>query len=140
MLTISPRIQISMDEFEFTSARSGGPGGQNVNKVSSKAQLRWPVARTQSLPPDVLGRFLNKYASRLTADGDLIITSQKYRDLPRNKEDCLQKLKELITSVVSPPKRRRPTKPTAASVKKRMESKRHKSAKKKQRRPPAADD
>jgi ribosome-associated protein len=140
MLSVSPRIQIPLDEFEFTFARSGGPGGQNVNKVNSKAQLRWSVTRTQSLPADVLGRFLMKYANRLTTDGDLILTSQKYRDQPRNMDDCLEKLRILIAAVATPPKRRRPTKPTAASKKRRIESKRQKSKKKQQRRHPLAED
>ncbi len=114
--------------------RSSGPGGQNVNKVSSKAMLRWRVLASESLPPDVRQRFLAKYGNRLTTDGDLIITSQRYRDQPRNVDDTLDKLREMIAGVAVAPKRRRPTKPTRSSVKKRVETKQARGHTKKLRR------
>ena len=75
MLIINSRIQIPLSEFNFAFARSGGPGGQNVNKVNSKAILRWAVVITQSLPYDVKARFLEKFANRLTAENEIIITT-----------------------------------------------------------------
>ncbi len=140
MLYINQRIRIPLSEFEFTYARSGGPGGQNVNKVNSKAILRWHVMASASLPWDVRGRFLSRYASRLTVDGDLIITSQTHRDQASNTEECLEKLKEMLTRVATPPVPRRPTKPTLGSQKRRVESKLVNAKKKEQRRRPELDD
>ncbi len=129
-------MRIPVDEIAFTFARSGGPGGQNVNKVNSKAILRWSVTASPSLPEDVRTRFLTKYANRLTSDGDLILTSQKYRDQSRNVDDCLEKLNDMLASVAKRPTPRRPTKPTYASELRRTQAKREHSAKKKKRRPP----
>jgi ribosome-associated protein len=134
MLSINNDIQILSDEYAITFARSGGPGGQNVNKVNSKAVLRWTVYGSRSLPYDVLARFIDKYRNRLTSDGELILTSQRYRDQGRNVDDCVVKLREMILTVLSPPVKRRPTKPTRSSVKRREEAKRQQSRKKEQRR------
>ncbi len=126
--------EIPEEELEFSFARSGGPGGQNVNKVSSKAILRWAVLANTSMPQSIKNRFLSKYAGRVTASGDIIVSSQKFRDQQRNAEDCREKLREMIASVASPPKPRRPTKPSKASVERRIESKRKQSQRKQQRR------
>ena len=134
MLVITSRIQIPLDEFEFTYARSSGPGGQNVNKVNSKAVLRWPVTSTRSLPDDVKARLLAKISSQITNDGDLVLHSDRYRDQPRNREDCLQKVQALVKSVATPPKKRRPTKPGRAAKQRRLASKQAHSQKKQQRR------
>ena len=123
MLVVNARIRVPDSELALSFARSSGPGGQNVNKVSSKAVLRWPVARSAALPVDVRERFVRKYRSRLTGDGDLVLTSQRYRDQGRNVADVRRKLTEMIASVAAPPKRRRPTKPTKASVERRIKSK-----------------
>ncbi|MCU0879321.1 MAG: aminoacyl-tRNA hydrolase, partial [Pirellulaceae bacterium] len=88
MLTINSHISIPADELQFTFARSSGPGGQNVNKVASKATLRWDVRGTPSLPEDVKQRFLTTYQSRLTTLGEILIVSQESRDQPRNIEIC----------------------------------------------------
>lgn len=138
-LTINAAIQIPTSEFEFSFARSGGPGGQNVNKVNSKAILRWNPSMSIALPETVRVAFVEKYASRITTDGVLIITSQKFRDQYRNVDDCLAKLCEMIHSVLNPPKPRRPTKPSRAAKARRIESKTHNSAKKAQRRTPSFD-
>lgn len=140
MFVISTNVQIPMTELQFSFARSGGPGGQNVNKVNSKAILRWSVANTSTLPPTIRTRFYNKYGERLTTEGDLVISSQKYRDQSKNIEDCLEKLREMIVAILSAPKKRRPTKPTYASEIRRTEKKSKHSQKKQQRRSPRIDD
>lgn len=129
-----------MSEFELTFARSGGPGGQNVNKVNSKAMLRWPVTTSPSLPEPVRARFLEKYGNRVTVDGDLILTCQKYRDQASNIEGCTEKLREMLLTVVAPPVPRRPTKPTFASKQKRVDTKKQQGQKKQSRRAPRGDD
>lgn len=139
MLTVDSHIHIPDAEFEWTYARSSGPGGQNVNKVSSKAVLRWNVLASPSLPAEVRARFLKRFGSRLTTDGHLLITSQRYRDQGRNVSDALEKLTAMLTEVARPPKRRRPTKPTKGSVTRRLESKQARSRTKQTRRRPAED-
>ncbi len=140
MLSVSATIQIPESEFEFTFARSSGPGGQNVNKVSSKAVLRWAPAVSPSLPEDVRQRFLSRYASRLTTKGELILTSQKSRDQNRNVEDCLARLREMLLAVTRKPVARRPTKATRGSHRRRLEAKRQHSAKKRHRRRPPGEE
>lgn len=140
MLIVNSRLQIPLSEFEFTYARSSGPGGQNVNKVNSKALLRWPVSRSPSLPPDVRERFLRRFASRLTTEGELLISSQRYRDQGRNADDCLEKLRVMVAEVAVRPVTRRKTRPTRSSTEKRLEKKREASSKKQLRQRPARDD
>lgn len=121
MWFVSDKIQIADSELEFSYARSSGPGGQNVNKVNSKALLRW---RPDNLPHDIKWRFLQKFGYKLSTEGDLLITSDRYRDRLRNQEDCLEKLKQMLLEVENPPKPRKKTKPTRASKIKRTTSKR----------------
>lgn len=140
VLLINRRIRIPREEFEWTFARSGGPGGQNVNKVSSKAQLRWNVVESPSLPDDVRARFLRKYHRRITTEGEFLLTSQRYRDQQKNIDDCLDKLREMILAVAAPPKVRRPTKPTRAAREKRLREKRERARRKQRRQPPSAEE
>ncbi len=140
MLTITDDIQIPLSEFSFSFARSGGPGGQNVNKVNSKAIMRWAVTTTESLPYGVKNRFLTKFAGRLTAEGELVITSQRYRDQPGNMDDCLAKLAEMVASVAVAPTIRRETRPTLTSKIKRVDTKVQNAKKKQGRQRPRLDD
>src|SRR5262245_33785552 len=127
MLEVTPHIRIPFDEFEWSFARSGGPGGQNVNKVASKAVLRWPLDSSPSLPDEVKARFRIRFPSRITTDGDVVIASELTRDQARNREDCLEKLVAMLRSAAVAPKVRRPTKPSRASHRRRVEAKRRQS-------------
>jgi len=134
VLVINDQLRVPLSELTFTFSRSGGPGGQNVNKVASKATLRWDVAGSASLPPEVRQRFEKRFATRLTTEGELVLTSQRYRDQGRNVADCLEKLRAMLSEVARPPKPRRPTKPSKASRQRRLTTKRKQSEKKTQRR------
>jgi ribosome-associated protein len=131
---IPPDIHVSDDELHFTFVRSSGPGGQNVNKVNSKAVLRWNVMASPGLPEGARGRFVSRFGNRLTDAGELVLSSQRFRDQRRNEQDCLDKLREMLSTIARPPKRRRKTKPTRASIERRKEQKRETSHKKQRRR------
>ncbi len=139
MLTITPHLQIPLREFTFTFARSGGPGGQNVNKVSSKALLRWPVMASPSLPETVRQRLVAKCRRQITVEGELLIVSQRFRDAGRNAADCLEKLRAMLVAAAQPVRPRRPTRPTRASTRRRLDSKRRQSQKKQRRGSPGPD-
>jgi len=132
-------IKVPTNECQFSFARSSGPGGQNVNKVNSKAIMRWALAGS-SLPDEVKQRFTTKYAKRITGEGDLILSSQKYRDQSRNINDCFEKLAAMIASVAVPAAVRKATRPTLASKQRRQHSKRLHAIKKQQRRVKDHDD
>ena len=133
-LAVNSRLRIPLAEFQFTFSRSSGPGGQNVNKVSSKALLRWPVQNSPSLPEAVRRRFFEKYGNRVTTEGDLLVSSQRYRDQGRNVADCLEKLRVMLAEVAAPPVRRKRTRPSRGSIERRLQSKRLRSEKKQGRR------
>jgi len=134
MLFVPPNIRVADDELQFTFVRSSGPGGQNVNKVNSKAVLRWNVTASPGVPAAVRARFADRFGSRLTEAGDLVLTSQRFRDQRRNQEDCLDKLKAMLTAVARAPARRKKTRPTRGSIERRKEQKRETSKKKQHRR------
>lgn len=134
MIEVNDRITIPDEELEWSFVRSGGPGGQNVNKVASKAVLRWHLSANQSVPDEVKVRLRTLQRSRITVEGDLVLTSQRWRDQPRNREDCLEKLREMILQATFVPRSRRPTKATRGSRERRLAAKRHRSAAKEGRR------
>ena len=91
MLIVSPFVRIPFSELELSYARSSGPGGQNVNKVNSKAVLRWSVLKSPSLREDLRQRLLKRLSSRLTVEGEIVLSSDRFRDQTRNRDDCLEK-------------------------------------------------
>jgi ribosome-associated protein len=137
---INAQISIPRSELKFSFVRSSGPGGQNVNKVASKTILRWPVATSHSIPEPVRKRFLSRYARRVNERGELLITSQRYRDQARNIDDCVDKLRDLLLSVAAAPRPRKKSRVPRAAKEARLVEKRAAAEKKRQRRPPANDE
>jgi len=131
-------VVIPADAIEWQFARSGGPGGQHVNRTSSKAMLRFDVAGSPHLPDDVRSRILAREKSRLAGDGTLVIVSQVHRDQPRNVADCLDRLSDVVRGALTPPKRRRPTRTPRSAVKKRLDTKKRRSQQKQMRQRPDA--
>ena len=138
VLRINGRIGIPLREFRFQFSRSGGPGGQNVNKVATKATLRWDVEHSPSLTQAVRERFRARFARRINQEGELVVTSQRFRDQGRNTADCLEKLRAMLAEVARPPRTRRKTRPTRAARERRLQEKKRRSARKRERR--ARDD
>jgi ribosome-associated protein len=139
MLVVTPRLKIPLREFRFTFARSSGPGGQNVNKLNTKATLRWPIRSSSSVPEAVKLRFMAKFGRRVTSEGDLVITSQRFRNAGRNVADCLERLRSMLAEVATGPKPRKPTRRTQASIRRRLDRKRKHAQKKQLRRDPGQE-
>jgi len=139
MLLVNEQIRIQDDELQWSFVRSGGPGGQNVNKVASKAVLRWDLAGSPGVPDSVKARLRTLQRNRITSEGDLILTSQRYRDQERNREDCLEKLREMVLQAAFVPRPRRPTRATRGSRERRLSTKHHRSATKSGRQQPAEE-
>ncbi|HET7650527.1 MAG TPA: alternative ribosome rescue aminoacyl-tRNA hydrolase ArfB [Gammaproteobacteria bacterium] len=133
-IRITPRIALGGDEVEFRFVRASGPGGQNVNKVATAAELRFNLSATKSLPDAVKEKLRKLAGNRISRDGVLCITAQRYRTQERNRADALARLTALIRRAAQPEKKRIPTKPTQASRRRRLEGKRQLSSKKQLRR------
>ena len=125
MIRITDRISIDESEMDESFVRSSGPGGQNVNKLSTAVQLRFDARRSPSLPNDVSVRLQRLAGKRLTRDGVIVIIAQRHRTQERNREDARERLFEWIRQAAIPPRPRRATKPPKASREKRLESKKH---------------
>ncbi len=123
MIQVTNSIALDEAELQESFIRASGPGGQNVNKVESAVQLRFDVRNSPSLPEDVKARLERIAGKRLTNEGVLIITAQRFRTQERNREDAVGRLVELIRQATERPKTRRPTRPTLASKKRRLEAK-----------------
>jgi ribosome-associated protein len=125
MLRITDNISIDESELSETFVRSSGPGGQNVNKVSSAVQLRFDVRGSPSLPNDVAVRLMKLAGNRLTKDGVIVITAQTHRHQERNRADARERLFDLICQAAVKPVLRRATKVPRAQKRKRIEGKKH---------------
>ncbi len=134
MITVTPHISIDEREIEESFVRASGPGGQNVNKLSTAVQLRFDVRHSPSLAGDVRERLTRLAGSKMTNDGVLVIIAQRHRTQARNREDALDRLIELIRQAAVRPVKRRPTKPTKASRERRIEGKKRRGSIKNLRR------
>jgi ribosome-associated protein len=136
---MSVAARIPEQELRWSFVRAGGPGGQNVNKVASKAVLRWNVFDSPSVTAEVKERLCSQQRGRMSNEGELIITSQRFRDQERNRIDCLEKLSSAIDRASVRPKPRKPTRPTRGSREARLQDKRRRASIKSRRRRPAEE-
>jgi ribosome-associated protein len=132
-LRVDAHVVIPAADLEIEAVRSSGPGGQNVNKVSTKVELRFDLRGTQALTAPVKARLRALAGKRIDADGRIRVISQRTRDQSRNREDALDKLAAMIRAALVPPRPRRPTRPTRASKARRLDDKRKQSSKKRLR-------
>lgn len=133
MIEVTDAISLRDDEIQLEFVQSSGPGGQNVNKIASKAQLRFNT-HSPSLPEEVQTRLRQIAKNRISEDGILLIEAKRYRSQEQNRADAIQRLVDLLRKASEKPKRRRKTRPTEASIQKRLESKRRRSEIKRLRR------
>ncbi len=137
-IPIAPGISLAESALHFTFSRSGGPGGQNVNKLSTKAMLTVHIQDlAEMLPVWALKRLLIHAGSRLAGDGErLVITDSSSRSQQSNRQACIAKLRVMVVEAMNRPKRRRATKPSRGSIQRRLDAKRHRSKRKSERREP----
>jgi ribosome-associated protein len=134
LIPINCYLFLDDSEIEESFVRASGPGGQNVNKVSSAVQLRFDLSRSRSLPEDLRERLARLAGRRLTRDGVIVIIAQRYRTQERNRQDALDRLIALIRRAAEPPTPRRPTKPSRAAKERRLQAKARRAAVKQRRR------
>lgn len=134
MLPITATLSLDESELDFRFVRAPGPGGQNVNKVSSAVELRFDVARSPSLPDDVKARLAPLAGRRLSADGILTLDAHRFRTQAMNRRDAIERLVALIAQAAVPPKPRKATKPSRGAKEARLQAKRRDSGIKRARR------
>ena len=132
MIPINDKLNIEEDELVFSAIRAGGPGGQNVNKVSSAIHLRFDIAAS-SLPEAIKTRLLNSRDQRITSDGVVVIKAQNHRTQEKNRQDAIDRLCGMVRAAADEPKRRIPTRPGRAAKKRRLDEKKKRGALKKLR-------
>ena len=132
-------IEIPRNRLDIRFSRSGGPGGQNVNKLETRVEIRFTVDEADWIPAAVRTRLRRIEGHRITRDGVFRLVSDRHRTRERNLEQCLAKLREILARASRPPRVRRPTKPTRASRERRLRDKQHRSRRKNDRRPPDRD-
>jgi ribosome-associated protein len=134
MIEITPHISLPDSEVQLSFVRASGPGGQNVNKVATACELRFDVRRSPSLPADVAVRLMKLAGRRLTKDGVLVISADRYRSQEQNRQDAIDRLVAMAREAAKPPPpKRRATRPTKGSVERRLKSKTARSGVKKLR-------
>lgn len=121
-------------EFSFSASRSSGPGGQHVNKVSTKVELRFDVMKSSLLTPEEKELIREKLSNKINQEGELVLVSQRSRTQLKNREKVIEKFYELLTGALTPPKKRKPTKPSPEAKEKRLEEKRAQAEKKDRRK------
>jgi len=134
MIEISHGLSINEKEFHYDFIRASGPGGQNVNKVSTAVQLRFDIKNSSSLPSDIRERLLKISGKRLTSEGIMIIASQRFRSQEQNRKDAVNKLIEIIRKASAKPKKRKKSSPSTTSIKNRIISKKQRGSIKSLRR------
>ncbi len=133
-LVVNSRITIPQSEIRFSFARSSGPGGQNVNKLNTKAVLRWTPSVSAALSEAVYDRLVSQFRNRLTGQGEIVLSCDRYRTQARNIEDCLSRLKALVSEAAIPPTVRRLTRKPRQANEARLQNKKATSQKKSDRR------
>ena len=139
-LTIRPDLQIPEAELDEQASRASGPGGQKVNKTSSRVTLRWNVAASSALSERQRARLLARLGARLTQDGELVLHAQRSRSQTRNRAHARERLAELVLAALAEARPRRPTAPTRGSRERKLAAKRHRGASKRARARVGLDD
>jgi ribosome-associated protein len=138
-VVLAPGVTVAAEALRFSFVRSSGPGGQAVNKLSTRAQLRVAVGAIAGLAPAILDRLRAAAGRRLTRDDEIVISASSSREQRLNREACLERLRALVAAALDVPRPRRPTRPTRGSVERRLEGKRREAQRKSSRRAPGAD-